>query len=150
MSDKNKKGMSEIVTTLLIILLVIVAVGLIWGVVRTFVNQGTSNMATGTKCMEIDVYVTKANCTAAGSCNVTYTRSATGEDIAGIKLIFTNNLGEGNHINETEGNIIPFAISTIRNVNTSITDCSKITVAPYFEDGSGNKQYCPKGSIFTF
>ena len=36
----NKKGMSDVVTTLIIILLVIAAIGIIWVVVKPFISGG--------------------------------------------------------------------------------------------------------------
>ena len=66
---KQKKGLSTVVTTLIIILLVLVAVGIIWIVVRGVIEGGTKEIDYGVKCLKTDVRATAATCDAA-SCDV--------------------------------------------------------------------------------
>jgi flagellin-like protein len=47
---ENKKGLSEVVTTVILIALVLVAAGLIWGVVRTMINK---NIKSSESCFNI-------------------------------------------------------------------------------------------------
>jgi flagellin-like protein len=49
----EKKGLSAVVTTLIIILLVLVAVGIIWVVVRNVVEEGGSTIDLSVKCLDV-------------------------------------------------------------------------------------------------
>jgi len=51
----NKRGLSDIVATLIIILLVIVAAGIIWVVVRNIVGSGADTIEMSQKCVEIEL-----------------------------------------------------------------------------------------------
>jgi flagellin-like protein len=51
----SKKGLSGIVTTLIIILLVFVAVGVIWGIIGDLLSESTGKIATSQICMDIEI-----------------------------------------------------------------------------------------------
>ena len=90
----NKKGLSAIIVTLIMILLVIVAAGLIWVVIRNVVSESTEQISTGTACLNVNVGATKVtNDTTGLIYYVTLTRGASGEDIGGVNLILTNASG---------------------------------------------------------
>ncbi len=147
---ENKRGISGIVVALILVLLALVAAGIIWAVIRNVTESGTGEIDLGTKCLETDLRATKASCTEAGNCNVTVTRSAGGEDIAGIKLIFTNDAGETNFVHDVPGNIDPLNTVTESGIVTGITNASKVDVAVYFLDASGNEQLCTTVSTLEF
>ena len=88
----NKKGLSAIVATLMIILLVLIAVGIIWVVVRNVVESGTQNIDIGAKCLEVDVRATAVSPTN----QVTLERGAGGINIdeanGGVVIVFTDGL----------------------------------------------------------
>jgi len=82
---KNTKGLSGVITTLIIILLVIAAIGIIWAVVQPFIKGSGEKFDINTKCLNVGVEPTKLNC-AGGACNVTVKRSEGEEEIAGVKF----------------------------------------------------------------
>ena len=88
---KNKKGLSQVVTTLIIILLVLVAIGIIWGVVSNLLDKSKGTIESSTKCMDLDVKATKVVDNSDGSFDVTLTRTANGEDISGVKVVIYSN-----------------------------------------------------------
>src|SRR3990167_792910 len=51
----DKRGLDAVVTTLLIILLVLVAVGIIWVVVRNVVQQGSEQIDINARCLSVDL-----------------------------------------------------------------------------------------------
>lgn len=153
---KNKQGLSTIVATLIIILLVLVAVGIIWVVVRNVLEGGAGQIQSSSKCIDVMVRPTKVFCNPAvapdpgnnGVCNVTYMREAGGEEIGGIKLVFTDDAGESNYIHDVSGNINELATLTESLVTTGINNVSKVDSVVYFLDESGNEQLCsPSGSL---
>ncbi len=141
---KNKKGLSMIVTSLIIILLVLVAVGILYVAYMNFVRTGTGSIDIATKCLNVDVRASAVSCTSADPaiCDVTLTRTASGDDIAGVKLVFRNADGDASDVLDVSGNIEPLGTETAANKNSGITNPNKVEVTVYFEDESEVKQFC--------
>ena len=141
---KGKRGISGVILTIIMIVLVLAAVAIIWGIIINFIQDQTGEIDVATKCLEVDIQATKLSCTGAQNdvCDVTLSRTAKGDNIAGMKLVFTNALGETNYIHDVSGNIALLEIRTILDITTTITDVNKVEVVPYFTDVSGNEQIC--------
>ena len=73
MLNKNRKGVSEVVANVLIVLLVIVGIAVIWSVVKPTVDKGSQGIKTGAECLSLSlepvscVTTTCASLTAAGA-----------------------------------------------------------------------------------
>ncbi len=155
---KNKKGLSTIVATLIIILLVLVAVGIIWVVVRNVIEGGTQQIQGSNDCLSAEVRPTRIVCALNnpddggnnGVCNVTYRRSEGGDEIGGIKLVFESDAGDTNYIHDVSGTINPLATQTESLVNTGIINVSKVQTVVYFLDDSGNEQLCSASGELEF
>jgi len=150
---KNKKGLSTVVTTLIIILLVLVAVGIIWIVVRGIIETGADTVDYSVKCLEVDVRATAVtNC--AGDpvlCDVTLERKAGGENIAGVMLVFRDTTGASTTTPvEISGNIEPLTTSVELSVNSGLTDPERVEVTAYFENTAGEKVVCTQTNPFAF
>ena len=152
---RDKRGLSTIVTTLIIIVLVLVAIGIVWAVVRNVIQTGSGTLDISAKCLNIDVRASQANCsdgTPNKICQVTLVRTGTGNDvIAGVKLVFRNTTSA--KVYDAEGNIEPVAGRVLTNVPTGIlsaTFISKVEATVYFEDESGVAKYCSQTTSFTF
>lgn len=153
---KNQKGLSTIVATLIIILLVLVAVGIIWVVVRNVVQGGTQQIDINAKCLEVDVGATNVECIATvdggndGNCSVTVSRSAGDDEIGGLKLVFTNEDAEENFIHDVPGDLAILDTKTVSNIETGIVNASSVAVIVYFMDDSGNEQLCTASTPYEF
>jgi flagellin-like protein len=153
---KNKKGLSGVVTTLILVLLVLAAVGIIWVVISGIIDEGTQSATISSKCLEVEVKPTKVGCDAGrDNCNVTVTRSAGGEEIAGIKLIFSKEGGESNEVKEFNGNIDALQTITVPTSGPTYSldsdlDPDKVEVVVFFEDASGNEQLCSGKNSYSF
>ena len=142
----NTRGLSEVVSTLIIILLVLVAIGIVWLVVSNVLESGAQQTDISAKCLAVDVKATAVNC-AAGTCAVTYKRSSGGDDINGIIIVLSN--GTESEQKPVAGNIVASATKT-EPVVTTLTNPNKVEIAAYFTDASGNDQTCSAPSTFTF
>ena len=149
---KNKRGLSAIIATLIIILLVLVAVGIIWVVVRNVIQGGAEQVDISTKCMAVDVRAVSVNETSSGIYDVALKRFAGGEDIAGVKVaLFSDTDNSG---------VLDFGIAldelqtSTQSVNTSegiyVTGANKLEFTVYFKDESGNEVLCSQTGSFTF
>jgi len=145
---KNQKGLSLIVTLLMVILLIFVAIGIFWFVTRDVIEEGTEQFELGAKCLSIDVRATAVTCTL-GVCDVTYTRKAGGEDIDGIKLVLSD--GISSFETDIEGNLGSLETKTELAIDTGLAETpTSVEVAVYFVDASGTKQLCTQTNVFSF
>ena len=145
----NKRGLSAVITTLIIILLVIVAVGIIWVVVRNVIEEGATSIELSTKCLAVDTRATVVNGTTGTLYDVTLHRTAGGDDIGGVKLVFFNSTDNGGVI-DSPGNIAPLGTVTRRGIDGEILNANKVEVTSYFTDASGIEQLCSQTIPFEF
>jgi cysteine-rich repeat protein len=134
----NTRGLSTIVATLLIILLTLVAVGVIWVVVRNVLQQNAEQVSFGK--FTINLEISKAGIINDTDIGVTVRRDPGKGNIAGILFIA---YGKDN------SEIVKYNISMVeleeRNfqvvlyvINTSVVE--KVSIAPIFTSDSG-KEY---------
>ncbi len=156
---ENKKGLSDIVVTLIIIVLSLVAIGVVWVVVSNMLKSGTASADIGAKCIGVQVSAINANCSDATSNVCTVSLSRTGTDnspIGGVKLVFRNeSAGVSSGVVDVPGDIAQLAGSIVT-VDTGVAktaflgNFSKVEVTVYFKDASGTAQVCQQTSPFTF
>jgi flagellin-like protein len=153
---KNKKGLSAIVTTLIIILLVLVAVGIIWGVVNNLLGKSSGTIETSTRCLDVDLRATKVvQGSASTTYNVTLLRSPSGDGEVGAKLRFSDKEGNTAPVVDFGTMLGPFDKVT-EEVDTGLLgdggleNATSVEVLPYFKDDSGQEQFCPSSTTFDF
>jgi hypothetical protein len=149
--EENKRGLSTIVITLILILLSLVAVGVVWVVINNVIKSGTAGVDLGAKCLDTNVEATAVKCIV-GNCNVTLSRTGTGTgEIGGVKLVFRESVtGNSSSVIGEAGNIEALAGKRINNLATGLDAPDKIEVTVYFEDASGNEQLCSQSTPFSF
>ena len=148
---ENKRGLSAIVATLIIILLVLVAVGIIWVVVRNLIQEGAEQVDISTKCMAIDVRAVSVIPVVgeAGNYSVTLRRTAGGEAIGGIKIVLFNDTANSGvlsgflDLDELETKTETFA-------DTNVTNANKLEYTVYFTDESGTEALCSQTNPYSF
>lgn len=164
---KSKKGLSAIVATLLIILLTLVAVGIIWIVIRNVVQSSTDQVDIDSMCLRANVEATSVTATAT-SYTVTFARMGGDDPLGGIKLVFSNQTGSENHVIDwrltDEGTgvnsplvalasrtiTIPVGTGPLEMKNTDGFKPNKVSVVVYFLDSSGKQQLCSTANQLTF
>jgi hypothetical protein len=155
----NKKGLSTIVVTLILIVLSLVAVGAVWLIVSPIIKNSGANADISSKCLNVNVDATQVNCSNGATnvlCTVTLTRSGTGSDvIGGVKLVFknqTNGVSSSSAI-DVAGNIEALVSRRLTAVDSLVPIANRVnavTVIAYFEDTSGNEKLCSEQSTFAF
>ena len=143
----DKRGLAAIIGTLLIILLVIVAVGIIWVVLRGTLQGGVEDLSLNEQCLSISIRPNAASCdNVTNTCQITFTREAGGDDIAGIKLIIHTTTAS--LINTTAGNVDALQTQTITDIDVSSlttdpeADVTRIEATAYLLDREGNEHIC--------
>ena len=87
--NNNKKGVSEVVANVLIVLLVIVGVAVIWSVVKPTIDKSAKGIETGTACTGVSLEV--VSCAQGDTTNdwdVVVKRNTGAGELTGLKLIF--------------------------------------------------------------
>ena len=148
----NKKGLSTVVTTLIIILLVLVSIGIIWVVVRNVIETGTGEFDAATKCLKIDIRATSADCSSATNCTVIVERKAGGAEIGGIKIVFKNtSIPSSGGVLDQPGDIAILTSETFSGLPTGYSDLSnRVEITAYVKDDTGTEFVCGTTSTFSF
>ena len=141
---KGKKVVSGVILTIIMIVLVLAAVVIIWGIINTFLTTQSGDIDVSTRCLQIDIQATKLSCSGVNNdvCDVTLSRTAKGGSIAGMKLVFTNDIGDNNFVHDISGNFVPLGTTTVSNITTGVANTSKVEIVAYLIDTSGNEQLC--------
>ena len=159
---ENKRGMSDIVVTLVIILLSLIAIGVVWVVVNNLIKSGTENVNWNAKCMKVTVDVTAVSCNAsvqygiADRCSVTVRKTGTTDALSGVRVVFFNTTANGATTLDVVGDLgtsIPMVLNGTGLLNSKIIAPNKVQITPYFIDDSQNPHDCTTQMIlhpFTY
>lgn len=151
----KKRGMSAVITTLIIILLVIVALGIIWVVIRNVIQGGVSQVELAQKCRDIDLTVKKVDVEDAGDGEwddyaITLSRTAGGENSTGVIFVLSN---ETHYSEPTDFGykLTPLATKTNYNLDDlNVSNATQIEMTAYFENDKGGEDLCPNSIVEEF
>ena len=143
----NKRGLDAVVTTLLIILLVLVAVGIIWVVVRNVVQQGSEQIEISSKCLAVDLRAVSVANTSLTDYSVTLNRRAGGDAIGGVKVSLFNDTANSG---VRDFGVTLDELDTKTQTVVGVTGANKLEFTVYFVDASGNEQPCSQTGTYTF
>lgn len=139
---KDKKGLSAIVMTIIMIGLVLVAVGIVWAVVSGIIEQQAESLDYDQDCLGINLDIKNLQCNAENCSFVIDRRTgSTGSPISGIAVTFSSASESSPSERELVGNIaatltksnIPHGINTV-----PIRADARI----YLEKEDGTNHYC--------
>ncbi len=146
----NKRGLSIVISTLIIILLVLVAIGIIWVVVQGIVESGGSQVEAKAKCMGVDIKINSVGlCPAnSASCNVIVERGVGGGDIDGVRVMVTDGAitltGDGAALDV-------FGTATISATGSALGgDATTAKVAAFVYDSNGEEVVCDIVNEYTY
>ncbi len=151
MRQFGKRGVSDIIVSLIMIVIVLGAITIIWFLIRGFIGTGAEQVNTGTQCLEVDVKPISLTCTGTNNatCEVTVSRGTGGKEIGGVKLVFTNSSETKNYVSDSPGNINVLETKTVSGINTSITNANSVDVVVYFKDNAGKEQLCSTRNSYS-
>ncbi len=140
----NKKGLSEVVTNVLIILLVVVAVGLLWGFLSPLFTKGGDKITQAESCINLEVSPIK--CAIMGnSTNITVKRNEAKADIKELKVIFE--LADGSTTSVAQTTNLPAELETKVYTNVSVgAVAKKFSIAVGLANADGTVSYCKESA----
>lgn len=149
---ESKKGLSAIVATLIIVLLVLVAVGIIWVVIRNVVESGAEQIDITTKCLDVSLELVSVNETSLGVYTVTLERSPGGDPIGGIKINIFNDTSSSGVLDFAA--LAPLERDTVSlntaSLGNNVTNGNEVQFTAFFLDASGNEQLCEQTGEKSF
>ena len=147
----NKKGLSTVVVTLIMVLLVIVSIALVWFVVQNLIkNQPIEVRA---KCIENIVTASNVVCAKAGTCkSITLNREGTGNEvISGVLVGVEGDAGKKTF--EETGNIDVGGAKVVTSggiLGITTANPKKVETRVILTDSKGEKVTCdPSVAEFT-
>ena len=152
---ESKKALSTVVTTLMIIVLVLVAIAVIWAVVNNVLKKGTGDIDLNAKCLNADLKFENVTLIPdPRGIGIIVLSNSRGETVDGflINLYPTLPVGGGSMLitNDTLRQIKPFEGTTVFIDLPGTTIISKVELYPYFLDANGEKFACPITDTYVF
>ncbi len=142
----NKKGLSAVVATLMIILLVLIAIGIIWVVVKNVITEGSEQVSIDKFSLDLKIKNAMLN-DETGELNVVLERGAGKGELKGINFVLFD--GTSSEVVEVldsaqsmpgELETKTFSVAAEDLEELEIDKIIKVSVAPIFESSSGEKQ----------
>ncbi|MDO8467579.1 MAG: hypothetical protein Q7S56_01360 [Nanoarchaeota archaeon] len=117
----HKRGLSEVITTLIFILLAIIAIGIVWYIFNNLSNQTQDQINSNSQCIGLDIRPVGISGT-----DIQVTRGAgTATEIGGVKIS-----PDGGTLQDCLGDI---PVGTTKTCTlTGILSVTSVTVVPYF------------------
>lgn len=142
----KRRGLSDVVTTVLIILLVLAAVAIIWGYLRGALEQSGSQI-TGA-CLTLDLKPLSCNVSANGlSATVRYGRNSGEATLSNVTLVFADSTGATkSNFSAPTPNALETKVYTVDGF-TATTKPVSVSVAGTVITESGDSKQCDRTAV---
>ena len=140
---KNIRGLSGVITTLIIILLVIVAVGIVWAVVGNMLSEGAEQISLGKFTINLEIEKVTVN---EGTVNVKVKRNPGKGEISGMNFVISD--GVNSEVIEKPTTIQELGKKTFTLDYSGLV--KEISIVPIFKTESGKEQTGNEADKFEF
>ena len=143
----NKKAISDVVSTVLIILLVVAAIAIIGAIVLNTVGKTSTKVDTAVSCQTLDIKPTSCTKTGTASANVVVTRNSGGSDVtlSSVSVIFQK--ADGSTVASTTTSSVPAALNTATASTTlDVANIASVKIAAQI---TGASEICPATQAIT-
>ncbi len=136
----NKKGLSDVITNVLIIVLVIASIVILWSFLRPTIQKGAESTETA-QCFQIDLLPVGCTNIAGNLADVSYKWNSGSADVSNVKLVLVKEDGSSTSI---DGDV-PDQLATIVVAGVDFGGVPKeFGVAPVIRTSSGSEITCPQ------
>lgn len=132
----NKRGLSNVIVVLIIIVISLIAVGLVWGVAQQIISEGTEDISLAG--FKINIKILKAEIDG-NNINVNTKRNVGAGNLTGISFIFSD--GENTEIEEKtvslkelESTVFVFTLNDL-----NVSEVESVSIAPIYLSDSGKE-----------
>ena len=145
MKRGDKKGLSGIVTALILIVLVLVAAGIVWAVYYSLIKGSADEAGLSAKCLGISLSVSNLTCYTDGCGAMVIREDSSNTAFDGFEYSFVNP-NKGTEYVDSSGNLaVKKMVSTIDMLSPGTGDTANATefrMRVYFNKENGDKYYC--------
>ena len=143
----NKRGLSGIVTALILIVLVLVAAGIVWAVYNSLIKGSAEDTEFNSKCLGVSLDVTKLSCDET-ECTANVERSiGSNQDFDGADAVFID--ADGTQAKGTLLNNIAVKGIIHTDEEESVIDATEVQIRIYFNKKDGiSKFYCSPAIVY--
>ena len=140
----NKKGISDVVSTVLIILLVVAAVAIIGVIVLNTVGKTSNRVSDSVACQQIQLVPQSCSLGAGTNLQVRVNRADGAKDsqIAGIDFVFTSASNGQSSIAKQSWTLSPLETKLFDNINAPGGPFSSVRVAAIITGNDGSEVIC--------
>jgi hypothetical protein len=142
----NKRGLSNIVATVLIVLLALAAVAIVWGFLKPAFDKTGTQAGLKSSCFLIEV--SPVTCKVVGNvATLTYKVVSDDDSFKNVVGVFEDTTGKTS-TNMTGAKVSPLSTSTVtlNNVTAGMGAFKQARVAVVVGDGSGNTEVCTESA----
>ena len=150
----TKKGLSDMITTVIMLVLALVIIAIVWAVVTNMIGTKADEAKITEKCISNIVKATSVKCDgslATSVCNVTFSRDTgiQNEEITGMKLVFkdANGIASASPV-DVPGNLQKLATKTTTNLTVGVANATAVQVSVYFKSADGKEVICSNPTEF--
>jgi flagellin-like protein len=148
---KYNKGISGVITVLIIVLLALVAAGVVWVVISGTVEEAGGEVTGKTACLGINLNIKSAADCEAGSteCDVVVERKSGGDNLYGVRVIITDDASTLSGDAEEPMEILE--TTTINATGTALAgNATTAKVSALVSDGEGGYSICDPCDTYTY
>ena len=135
----NKRGLSNVIVTLIIIVISLIAVGLVWVVVQNLIGDETEEISLGFVTVDLEITEVKVQ---ANDTEVKVKRKTGKGEISGLKFIVSDGVNtkviDKKNVNLSQLEEKTFILTSVELGNIGFI--KEISVAPVFKLGSGEEK----------
>lgn len=145
--DRDKRGLSQVVTTLLFILLGLVAIGVVWVVVSNILSSGAGSISINQFLIKIDLDKATLN---GNNVVLTVTRAKGTGNLTGMKFIISDGLNSEDFVVNASLNELDTRTFTETLASLNPSNVKTASVAPYYLNSNGENTLGEITSTITF
>ena len=137
----NNKGLSDVITNVLIIVLVIASVVILWTFLKPTIQQGAESTEAA-QCLQVDLQAVSCTGISGNTADLTYKWTSGSGSVSGVKLV----LGASDGTSVSIDGDVPDALTTIAEADAEFgtgKTPKEFSVAAVITTTSGNKINCP-------
>ncbi len=151
---KSKRGLDAVVTTLIIVLLAIVAIGIVWVVVRNVLSSSSQQLSLNQECLAVQMQVKNVVAVPGqpGNYTVTLMRESTGSSLnqtVGVKVSMSNSTASG-PTTDFGGGYQFNELDTHAATVVGVTGANELSFTAYFTSSAGTQQLCSQTGTYPF
>lgn len=133
---EGKKGLSDVVTTVVIIALALVAITVVWVVVQNLISSNTSSINLQRDCLNVNLEVKLVSNTSS-ECTISVKRISGSVEIGGVRIVVYND--SSSNESKHESNLV---IGQMTSKKIEINSPTEYSAIPYFVS-NGESLDCP-------